>query len=215
MSDRLSNIGLILSKCLEGADIIESSDSVTPELLGLGESLTLKSGELLGIASEEAGHLEQELIEKGTTSACLPQLRDYLADLQSAASCLAVHIKIVRTFLEWTQDEEKLKSVDEGLAFFSGALDEAKALEPPDSISELRRTHESILKNLESYVQLYNKIKEGKDKGDARILEEASSELAELESEQILDSTKMFSLKDALEKAQVKLVVLIQEVKDT
>lgn len=212
MADRLDTIELILSKCLDTQEHFESSEIMSPELLGLGEKLAKNIEDAMGIAASEAGHLEQELGEKGSSSQSLPRFKDYLLDLQSAASCLVVHIKIVRILLEWTQDEEKLKSVDEGLALFSRALDEVKALVPPDSISELRKIHESILKNLESYVQLYKKIKEGKDKGDVEMLEEASSDLAKIETGQILEPVEMFSLEEEIKKAQDMLGDLKQEV---
>lgn len=212
MADKLANIELMLSKCLEGADGIESSDSLTPELLGLGEILTLKSGELLGIASEEAISLEQELIEKGTKSTYLPQLRDYLMDLKSAAGCLATHMKVLKDLYEWMGDEERYDSIDEGLAVFAKASDTVRKIEPPASVARLCQTHERILRYFDAYVVIYTKLKQAKDAGDVEVAEEAATDLEKLEAEQHLEAIEMFSLKDELEKALEMLGDLKQEL---
>ncbi|MBC7246778.1 MAG: hypothetical protein H5T73_03230 [Actinobacteria bacterium] len=212
MADRLANIELILSQCYEGADIIESTDSFTPELLGLGERLTLKSGELLDIASEEAEHLERELIEKGTKSVYLPRLRDYIVDLKSAARCLATHLKVLKDLYEWIGDEERHDSIDEGLAVFAKASETMSEIEPPTSMEKLCQIHELALKNFNEYVAIYTKLKRAKDEGDVEGLREVESDFYRLEAEQHLESIEMFSLKDELEKAQEMLGDLKQEI---
>jgi septation ring formation regulator EzrA len=212
MTDRIATIELILKECLEAAEMIESSDTVTPEVLIVGEEMVLQGGDLLGMAAQNADLIEEELKNKSVKAVHLPMLRDILLDLQSASGCLAVHIKILRNLMEWTMAEDKSRSVDEGYAVFSEALSEARGIEPPASISELCQTHQSISKNLDSYVQIFTKIKEGKDKGDVEMLEEASSDLTKLESEQLLASIEIFSMKEELEKAQEMLENLKREV---
>lgn len=211
MADQLATVARYIERCLHGLEQFESYEYFSPRMLARGENIFRQIGQVMDGSISRLEDLERELKDEGSAFINLPPLRDHLLALRSAAKCLEVQTKIIKSLMEWSEDEARNQTADEGLALFMECLEEAQRIEPTDTIPELCQAQQALLENLQSYKKIFTKLKEGRERGDVEMLEEASADLASLESKQLLESIEMYSMPEGLEKAKEMLYDLRKE----
>lgn len=208
MADQLATVARYIERCLHGLEQFESYEYFSPRILARGEDIFRQIGQIMDFSISRLEDLER----KGSSFEYLLQLRDHLLCLRSAAEYLEVQIKIIKSLVEWSEDEARNESVDEGLAVFTESLDKAQRMEPPGTIPELCQVQQALLENLQSYKSVFSKLKEGRERGDVVMLEEASSDLASLELKQLMEWIEMYSMTEGLERAKKMLYDLRQRI---